>query len=259
VSFINNVLGACWNVAVRSTFREVGLLMRSTFERRAPELGVYISPALIFNISFDGSPIWSASKYKGLMLRYTESGIKKIKTRRGGSRATDDFLNNFVKEDVLQMYGVKKSDVKRVMLAASYKSGEGGSSKLRIVAVPHDPPLPIREDFRVSVVPKEEYATTFLSGKSLTAEERQCMRALTSTAGIKILQRWPVSCKGLLTWQILNQLASVINQLVPGNNPSRQGSHRHLSASHQSWCDKHADDGFVQYIHCPRACTKREA
>jgi hypothetical protein len=208
VSFINNVLGACWNVAVRSQYREIGLMMRTTFERRVEELGVFTCPLLTFKISFDGTPVWSACKYKGLMLRYTEKGIKKIRARRGRSCATDDYLNTFVKEEVLQMFGVRKSDVKRVMLAASYKPREDGSPKLRIVAVPHDAPLPIREDFRIKSVRKEEFATTFLTGKSLTAEERQCMRAISATAGTRVLQRWPVCCKGILTWQILNQLAS---------------------------------------------------
>jgi hypothetical protein len=210
VSFINNVLGACWNVAVRSQFREVGLLMRSTFNRRVEELGVYTTPLLTFKISFDGSPVWSACKYKGLMLRYSEGGIQKKRMRRGRSYATSDYLAEFVNEEVLQMFGVKESDVKRVMLAASYKPREDGFPRLRIAAVPHDAPLPIREDFRLKPVARDEYATTFLSGKSLTSEERQCMRALSATAGTKILQRWPVCCKGRLTWQILNQLASVI-------------------------------------------------
>jgi hypothetical protein len=210
VSFINNVLGACWNVAVRSQFRSVGLLLRSTFNRRVEELGVYISPVLTFKISFDGSPVWSASKYRGIMLRYTERGIRKIRSRRGRSYATDDYLRRYVKEEVLQMFGVKKSDVKRVMLAASYKPSEDGSPRLRIAAVPHDAPLPIREDFRLKTTTREEYATTFLSGKSLSSEERQCLRALTATAGTKVLPRWPVSCLGALTWQILNQLASTI-------------------------------------------------
>uniref|UniRef100_A0A2V0RBR4 RdRp n=1 Tax=viral metagenome TaxID=1070528 RepID=A0A2V0RBR4_9ZZZZ len=210
VSFVNSVLGACWNVAVRSQFREIGLLLRTTFERRVEELGVYTCPLLTFKISFDGTPVWSASKYKGLMLRYSEGGIRKVRVRSGKSHATNDYLNKFVNNEVLQMFGVKRSDVKRVMLAASYKPREEGSPKLRIVAVPHDAPLPIREDFRLRAVAREEFATTFLSGKSLSSEERQCLRALTATAGTKVLQRWPISCLGRLTWQILNQMASII-------------------------------------------------
>jgi hypothetical protein len=214
LAVLNTLCGSSWNVAVRLGWQEFGELMVSTLSRRVPEVANKAREILTFRISVNSNPVWSKLINSGPMLRITENLGSKTRKRRGKSFATDDYISKHVDLKTLELFGVDRKTLRKVMLAASYKPVEGLSGGLVVTTTTYNRPIQLSQTVTIresnGKVNKELLSRT----KSLSKEERACFRALLSNNGGKIVEPWPIHCPGLLPWSVLTHMAS--NLGVPG-------------------------------------------
>lgn len=119
---VQNYANQSWTLAVRSGVSKLPMLLVSTVCRRVPELAHYAADICGLRMSVNGSPVFDSP---GSTLAILKVGDKKARRSKVGmgyhSYATDDFLNNYVSEELLNRARVERGALRKLMLEVSYK------------------------------------------------------------------------------------------------------------------------------------------
>eukprot|EP01084_Bolivina_argentea_P249219 417099_1 len=107
----------------------------------------YVKDLIDGTVSLDGSPVAAGTQNPVNILRLEGGGWRKRNlSKLFESYATQDFLDNHVDHTVLEEGGVSPAQLKKAMLAASYKPERGcGQTKLRLAI--EVSPFPVNASF----------------------------------------------------------------------------------------------------------------
>jgi hypothetical protein len=110
-----------WTLAIRSGYRYAGAVLVSTVVRRVPEVAHTAFEAVTGGISVMGSPVFGTSVGDSKVMLLDEGVRQRAPAQNFGAKATEDFINSFIDEELLKQARVTRSSLKRLMLEVSYK------------------------------------------------------------------------------------------------------------------------------------------
>jgi len=127
--YVTSIRQGIWNVCNRSRDKEAGMLMLSTIRRRLPWL---VDPVgfCTLRVAINNSPVMhnrSTTIKADVEYSYSKGntglGVERA-IKRKHTKATDEYMRNYVPVEVFESCGIKPAWIRTVMLEASYQGGE---------------------------------------------------------------------------------------------------------------------------------------
>ncbi|BAU79490.1 RNA dependent RNA polymerase [Diatom colony associated dsRNA virus 4 genome type B] len=143
-----------WTLMVRSGCRRAAWLLRTSMERRLPRIAHLAGAICDFRLSVGGSPVLDRTGGDCEVLMFVKEQSVRPNMEGKPSHATDDFLDNYVKDELLEAANMSRESMRKLMLEVSYKPEqreEGKEAEERPVVCP----VPKRSFYGVAIARQE--------------------------------------------------------------------------------------------------------
>jgi hypothetical protein len=216
VSGLSAMLGCMWNVSLRSSNRDACACLYDTFLRRFPCVAAEALDICRFQVSVNGSPIWTDGQFGGLMLVVREGALKSRSYVSRPHYATQDFLAKFVDFKKMEVRKLGVQRLVRLMQDASYRQDPTAYRTPTVSYQKYGDPLGVNPNYVLGsgsrVQPKGAEAALLRLVR--TPEERAVFRLLFSQQSEASVDAKPALNDGTLPCSTLQHIARRLGSAV---------------------------------------------